>query len=158
MADEILNISTKLNAALKSDRAKRVAINTVLTVHKKRIFQDGLDADGARIGTYSTNPIEIPKKKQARNTGKTKFAGGYSEYKTAIGKNPGYVNLQNFGQMMADYGLMQAGPDFGLGYQNQLNYDKSIWLQDKYDKQIFHHSQSEIDLLMNVLMFELNKG
>ena len=157
MADEILNISTKLNAALKSDRAQRTAINTVLTVHKKRIFQDGLDADGAKIGSYSTNPIEIPKKKQARNTGKTHFKGGYAEYKTAIGKNPGYVNLQNFGQMMADYGLMQAGPDLGLGFQNPHNYDKSMWLQEKYDKAIFHHSQSEIDLLMNVLMFELNK-
>lgn len=155
--DEIRNISVKLSAALKSDRAKRVAINTVLAVHKKRIFDQGLDAGGAVIGTYSTEPIDIPPRKQARNTGKRHFAGGYAEYKTAIGKNPGYVNLQNFGQMMADYGLIVNGQDYGLGYNNSHNYDKSIWLQDKYKKEIFHHSQSEIDLLMNVLMFELNK-
>jgi hypothetical protein len=155
--DEIRNITVKMNAAIRSERAQRAAITTVLAVHKRRIFQDGLDADGGRIGTYSTNPIQIPKNKQARNTGKTKFEGGYAEYKTAIGKNPGYVNLQNFGQMMADYGLMQVGQEFGLGYQNPDNYNKSMWLQEKYDKQIFHHSQSEIDLLMNVLMFELNK-
>jgi hypothetical protein len=155
--DEIRDITIKMNAAIRSSKAQRIAVNTVLPIHKKRIFQDGLDADGARIGVYSTNPIDIPKKKQARDTGKTKFKTGYAEYKTAIGKNPGYVNLQNFGSMMADYGVMQSGTDLGLGFQNPHNYDKSMWLQDKYGKQIFHHSQSEIDLLMNVLMFELNK-
>lgn len=157
MADEILNISTKVNAALRSVKAQRAAISTVLSVHKRRIFQAGLDASDAKIGNYSTTPIKIAKKKQARNTGKTYFEGGYAEYKTAIGKNPGYVNLVNFGQMEADYGIIQNGSEFGLGYQNPHNYNKSIWLQDKYNKAIFAHSPSEIDLLGNVLMFELNR-
>lgn len=157
MADEILNISVKINAALRSDKAIRTAISTVLTTHKNRIFNEGLDANGAKIGTYSTNPINVSPQKQARNTGKRFFAGGWAEYKTAIGKNPGFVNLQNFGHMQADYGIIKDGTTYGLGYQNQDNYNKSIWLQEKYDKPIFVHSDSEIDLLGNVLMFELNK-
>lgn len=147
-----------MNAALRSDKVIRKAISTVLAVHKSRIFDQGLDANGDVIGTYSTNPINISSKKQARNTGKSFFPGGYAEYKTAIGKNPGYVNLQNFGHMRADYGLIQNGTEYGLGYQNPENYKKSIWLQEKYDKAIFHHSDKEIDLLGNVLMFEMNKA
>lgn len=157
MADEILNISVKINAAIRSDRVIRTAISTVLTRHKARIFNEGLDANGAKIGTYSTVPISIPKRKQARDTGKTKFPGGYAEYKTSIGKNPGYVNLQNFGHMMADYGLIQSGMEYGLGFQNQENYDKSIAVQDHFDKTIFAHSNEEVELLGNVLIYELNK-
>jgi hypothetical protein len=157
VADEILNIVVRMNAAIMSDRIRRTAITTVLSKHKARIFQAGLDADDAKIGTYSRKLISIPKKKQARDTGHTIFPGGYDQYKSEIGKNPGYVNLQNFGHMMADYGLIQSGPEYGLGFQNPDNYKKSIDLQDKYNKSIFAHSGSEIKLLVDTLTFELGK-
>ena len=136
----------------------RIALSSVLAIHKPRIFEKGLDGTDAKIGTYSTKPISIAKKNQARQTGKTYFKGGYAEYKTAIGKNPGFVNLRNTDQMRMDYGLIINGTSYGFGFQNELNYDKSQWLQDKYDKDIFDNDSKELDVLANVLVFELQKS
>ena len=136
----------------------RVALTTVLAIHKPRIFEKGTDASNAKIGTYSTKPASISKSNQSRQTGKTYFKGGYAEYKTAIGKNPGYVNLRNTDQMMMDYGMIASGGKFGLGFQNPLNYNKSQWMQDKFDKNIFDHTDFELNLLADVLKAELLKS
>lgn len=136
----------------------RIALSSVLAIHKPRIFEKGLDGNDAKIGTYSTKPISISKKNQARNTGKTYFKGGYAEYKKDVGKNPGYVNLRNTDQMMQDYGLIISGQSYGMGFQNKLNYDKSQWMQTKYGKDIFDHDDREIQVLTDVLTFEVTKA
>lgn len=158
VANELVTLVDRLNNAIRSERIMRTAISTVLSSHKPRIFEKGLDATGAKIGTYGTNPISISKKNQARQTGKTYFKGGYAEYKKAIGKNPGFVNLRNTDQMMMDYGIVQSGSQFGLGFQNKTNYDKSEWMTSKYDKDIFDHTQQELDILATVLTDEIQKS
>ena len=156
MANEIQNIIIKMNAAV-SDRSLLTAVNTVFGVHRARIFEQGLDANDQQIGTYSTNPMSLSKSRQARNTGRTFFKGGYAEYKTAIGKNPGYMNLRNFDQLYADYGVISGRGSIGLGFQNPVNYAKAINIQKKQGKTIFAHNAKEIDLLTNVLAFEINR-
>lgn len=158
MANEYLNLITKINSAIRSERNLRVALTTVMAVHKPRIFEQGKDASNSKIGTYGTNPISIAKKNQARQTGKTTFKGGYAEYKRDIGKNPGFVILRNTDQMMMDYGIVQSGTNFGFGFQNEANGNKSIWATDKYDKDIFQLSDQEVDLLGNVLIDQLNRS
>jgi hypothetical protein len=158
VADELKILVDKINSAIRSERTMRIAVSTVLAVHKPRIFEQGLDADGAKIGTYSKNPISISKSKQARNTGQTYFPGGYAEYKSAVGKNPGFVILRNTDQMMSDYGIRQAGNEFGLGFQNTENYNKSIWVQDHFDKQVFDHTEKELDILTATLEAEIAKA
>lgn len=115
----------------------------------------GLDAGGTQIGTYSTKPESISKKQQARNTGKTFFKGGYAEYKKIIGRNPGYVILRNTDQMMMDYGLVGANGDYGFGFHNHTNYNKSQWMEDKYKKDIFDLSDYETGILSDVLTKQL---
>lgn len=156
MADTLKSVISRINKAIQDERHLRVAITTVLAVHKPRIFEDGLAADGSKIGSYSTKPASVSKSQQAKNTGRTYFPGGYAEYKTAIGKNPGFVILVNTGQMKADYQLKFAGGKFGLGFQNPNNFDKSQWMQDKYDKQIFDHTQRELDIISDVLTRRIN--
>lgn len=129
----------------------RVSLSTVLAIQKPRIFEQGQDSKKTKIGKYSTTPISISKKNQARNTGKTYFKGGYAEYKSAIGKNPGFVNLRNTDQMMMDYQLIVNGDRFGFGFQNHFNYEKSEWLQDKYDKNVFDLTEQELDILADTL-------
>jgi hypothetical protein len=146
VANELTAIMNKIERVVKSDQTNRTALTTVLAQHKKRIFNDGKAADGSQIATYSTNPISISKKNQARNTGKTYFKGGYGEYKSAIGKNPGFVNLRNTDQMMMDYGLVVSGDDYGLGFQNEINYNKSQWMEEKFKKEIFEPSDADLDL------------
>lgn len=151
MANELLNIVTKVNNAIRSDQIKRAALSTTLAIHKPRIFERGEAENGSKIGTYSTNPISISKKNQARNTGKTFFKGGYSEYKSIIGRNPGFVNLRNTDQMQADYQLVKNGQDYGFGFQNSVNSKKMGWMTDKYDKPIAALSNRELDVLVQVL-------
>lgn len=136
MADEILNIVNRVNRAILSDKAKRIALTTTLAKHKPRIFESGLDENGGQIGTYSKK---------------------YATYKSKIGKNPGYVNLELTGQMKADYGLIQNGTEYAFGFQNQFNADKMGYAQDRYNKGIAHLSESEIDTFTTVLNDEVNR-
>jgi hypothetical protein len=155
VANELQAFTDKLKKLATSDKVMRVALSTVLAIHKPRIFQQGQDSKKTKIGTYSTKPISISKNNQARNTGKTYFKGGYAEYKSAIGKNPGYVNLRNTDQMMMDYQLMVNGDKFGFGFQNNVNYDKSQWMQEKYDKDIFDLTEQELNLLADTLKAQI---
>lgn len=156
MAKEIIDLIDRVNKAVRSDKAMRVALSTVLAVHKQRIFENGQDANKGKIGKYSTNPISISKKNQARNTGKTYFKGGYAEYHQEIGKGSD-VNYRNTDQMMMDYGIIQNGSQFGFGFQNTLNFNKSQWVQDHFDKDVFDLTQQELDLLGDVHKGEVEK-
>jgi hypothetical protein len=156
VAKELLDLIQRVNRAVKSDQVMRASLTTVLAIHKPRIFQQGQDSAKSKIGKYSTKPISISKKNQARNTGKTYFKGGYAEYKSAIGKG-GDVNFRNTDQMQMDYGIVQSGNSFGFGFNNDTNYDKSQWLQDKYGKDVFDLSDQEIDVLGNTLQAEVEK-
>lgn len=157
VANEYLQLIDKVNSAIRSEKVMRIALSSVLARHKPRIFEKGLDGKDSKIGTYSTKPISIAAKNQARNTGKTYFKGGYAEYKKDVGKNPGYVNLRNTDQMMHDYGLIINGNSYGMGFQNKLNYDKSQWMQEKYQKDIFDHDDEELKVLTEVLTFEIQR-
>lgn len=157
VANEFLNFIDKVNASIRSDQNMRIALTTVMAVHKPRIFAQGQDEKGEKIGTYGTKPISISKTKQARNTGKTYFKAGYAEYKKVIGKNQGFVNLRNTDQMMMDYGIVQNGGQFGFGFQNSFNANKSGWMTEKYDKDIFQLSDKEVDILGNVLVDQINR-
>lgn len=158
MANEFTQLIDKINAVVRSDRNMRVALSTVLAIQKPRIFEQGFSAKGAKIGTYGTKPISISKSRQARNTGRTYFKGGYAEYKSAVGKNPGYVILRNTDQMYGDYGLIGSGISFGFGFQNSFNYNKSQWMENKYQTKIFDLSRYEENTLADVLVRQLKTG
>lgn len=134
------------------------AVNSVMAMQKKRIFEDGKASNDSKIGTYGTKPISISKGRQAKQTGKTRFRGGYREYKSLTGKEAGFVNLQDTGQMMMDLGTTLVGRnEVGIGFSNTFNADKSEWNETKYKKEIFATTESEDDLFIKVLEFELGK-
>lgn len=154
MGAELPNINNRLLALINTGIASRIALITTFTFHKTRIFVRGLDSQGSQIGHYSTKPISISKKNQAKQTGRTRFKGGYAEYKSAIGKNPGFVNLRNTDQLYGDYSLTQTGRDFGFGFSNPLNSQKAGWVTEKYDKEIFPVSDQELEMFANILVKE----
>lgn len=158
MANEIIDTYNKLQAVIRSDVSRRRALTSVFGPHRERIFAKGQAADGSQIGTYSTKPASISKKKQARQTGRTFFPGGYSEYKSAVGKNPGYVILRDTDQMYADYGIVQNGGSFGFGFQNDFNSEKMGWMTKKYGKDIAALSDDEFSKYVDVLLHELNRA
>lgn len=158
MANELQQIIKDIQKAATSDKPMRTALTTLLAIQKQRIFQQGQDRNKTTIGTYSTKPISISKNSQARQTGKTYFKGGYAEYKSAIGKNEGKVNLRNTDQMQMDYGIVKgSGTSWGLGFQNEENYNKSQWNSEKYKKDIFDPSDQELSIFADVLKAEIEK-
>ena len=159
MANEWGNILSDLNRLRRNDRAIRIALTSVFAVHKQRIFNKGQTADGGKIGTYSTVPASVSRQNQARNTGRTYFPGGYAQYKSAIGKNPGFVNLRNTDQMMMDYTFQVIGNDtYGFGFSNDFNFDKSGWAEEHFNKNIFDESTTEGNLMEKILTQELERN
>lgn len=151
MAKELRKLIQNLNQVLKSDRVLRTALTTTLAEHKQRIFTDGKDSTGGKIGSYSTDPIYISNKSSARKfSGKGRFfKGGYNQYKQAIGKNPGFVNLENTGNMMKDYTLLALGKKWGFGFNNSKNADLSYYNEEHFNKKIFELTSEEEDLLID---------
>src|SRR5690606_32661050 len=126
VAGELVNLVVRVNQAIRSEKVLRTAVVTVLSEHKPRIFEQGLDENNGKIGTYSTRPISIARSRQARDTGRTRFPGGYSEYKKAVGKNPGFVTLRDTDQMMHDYGIVDRGSgQLGLGDRKSTRLNSS---------------------------------
>jgi len=158
VANEFTGLIAKINNAVRNDQNLRVALSSILAIHKQRIFSGGFDGKGVKIGTYSTKPISIAKSQQARNTGKTFFKGGYAEYKRAVGKNPGFVTLRNTDQMMMDYGLVGSNGSYGFGFQNSSNYEKMQNLQNKYQKHIADISKNELERLADIVTDQLIKS
>lgn len=147
-----------INRVLQNERTLVAAANSVLAQQKDRIFNKGRASNESQIGNYSTNPISISRSRQARQTGKTYFKGGYREYKGLTGKESAFVNLQDTGQMMMDLGTTVVGVgEIGIGFSNQFNADKSEWAEEKYKKEIFASTDKEDDLFTRVIEFELNK-
>lgn len=155
MANNWGKLIDDINKLRRDDRGIRKALSTVLAVQKQRIFSKGQAAEGGKIGRYSKKPASISRKNQARQTGHSYFAGGYAQYKSKIGKNPGFVNLRNTDQMMMDYTLQILGNDtYGFGFSNEFNFDKSQWAEEHFDKNIFDESRAEGDLMEKILIAE----
>lgn len=147
-----------INKLLRNDRVMIAATNSVLVEQKKRIFQQGKASNEQRIGSYSTDPISIARKNQARNTGKTYFKGGYKQYKGLTGKGNSFVNLRNTDQMMMDLSTFVLGKnEYGIGFNNDFNAEKRDWMEDKYRKDIFATTAKEDNLFEKVIEFELSK-
>lgn len=148
----------ELNNLLNVDKTMRIAMSSLLAAQKKRIFQEGNDAENSKIGTYSKKKISISRKNQAKDTGRTVFEGGYAEYKSLIGRNPGYVNLRNTDQMMMDFSVqIISSNEYGLGFNNDINFDKTEWMESKYKKEIFDESSQEAELVENIILTEIDK-
>lgn len=155
VANEFTGLIAKINNAVRNDRNLRLALTSILAIHKQRIFSGGYDGRGVKIGTYSTKPTSIPRDRQARDTGRTHFKGGYAEYKRAIGKNPGYVNLRNTDQMQMDYGIVGSNLSYGFGFQNSANFQKMKWMERKYFRDIAITSNNELERLADILVNQL---
>lgn len=146
--NEIKNVDKVLLSVLSSVQANQI----------ERIFDKGLDGNDNPIGIYSTKPISISKKRQARNTGKTYFKDGYKEYKQAIGFNSSKVNLVDSGQMMGDYSIIKIDDNtYGIGFKNDLNSNKADGNEKRFNKEIFAHSPSDDQVLDKAFDFELNR-
>lgn len=129
----------------------------VATVHgemSQRIFEQGEAADGSQIGQYSTTPgtYGMPGKKAKF------YPGGYKQFKQDVGRQSSFVDLKLTRSLQVDFsnGLRKLTP---LKYQVAVNQGKNaskwIELEDKYGKDIFDASKSEVDRIQKIIADEM---
>lgn len=124
-----------IDQILKSDFIRPV----LLTVHQQmtvRIFDQGKDSNEQQIGEYSDAYIKVRQRK-------------------GLGTNKKVI-LEFTGQMRNDFRLLEQSDQFGSGFSNQNNADKSRWVEETYSKQIFDLTEAEQKLLEDLLDKKVN--
>lgn len=189
----MIKIKTNINkvvevniAALKqladTDKMLRTAATTVLPMMKKRIHEEGKDADGSQIGTYSKGYMKVrtgnfsnaTRVTKGANKGKLKDAGVFTDRTIRLNKNTGvFTGEEKVGKQRPRYNRtsdtkvilsltrqmendMKVIPlksgSYGIGYSNSINYDKSQWCEETYNKKgkIFSLSADEISAVNTI--------
>lgn len=93
---------------------------------RKRIHQDGKDANLTDIGQYTPAYIRTRVKKYNRSSAPRVIAS---------------LTRQMENDMTS--GAIKTGKGYGIGFKNDFNFKKARWVEDTYDKKIFSLTQSE---------------
>ena len=145
------------------------AINQeLITAHflkVQRIYSDGLLGDeGNRRFAYRGGPLYVnpansprafapkgkPSKRKPKKNPKTRYFPSYAAFRTAVGRQPAFVDLTLFGTLRADHtaGLARTSEvTWEERLKNPTNFDKLSGLKDKYG-QFTRYNQKEIDNLL----------
>ena len=122
---------------LLSGSVERAAILTLHQQITRRIFDEGKDAKGSQIGTYSQGYMRARRKKG--------FGGSRK------------VVLEFTGQMRNDFSVIEVDGNLASGFKNDFNGKKSYWVETTYGKDIFLLTESEVKLLEDLIDKELQK-
>lgn len=138
MANENMNQQIKqINDLINIDRIERRVFLSVHALITDRIFNKGKDSQNRNIGRYSNGYV---KRRLKNNWGASKK-----------------VILQFTGQMKNDFSLIRKGDQYGSGFKNIKNGDKSRWVESTYEKEIFSPTRKEIKEANTLYASELNK-
>ena len=162
-----VNISL-LRSLADNDKMLRTAATSVLDLMKKRIHQDGLDAEGKTIGTYSKGYMVIrtgsfqnsARVSRGKNKGSLKNSGVFTKGKNAGAVRPQYnrsndpkVILSLTRQMENDMKVVPlSSGTYGIGYTNTDNFKKSQYCEATYKRQgkIFSLSDAEVEVVQTI--------
>lgn len=174
----VVQLKSQLTEAA-SDQMLRTVAFAVLPEIKKRVHVEGKASDGTQIGTYSAsymalrtgNYANADKFKKGKNAGKNKNAGTFTDRTIRLNKQtgtftgedkvgkarPNYhrstdtkVILSLTRQMENDLSVFPVSGGYGIGYNNQFNYEKSQWNEKTYKKRIWSLTEGEKDLAKTV--------
>lgn len=172
--DGIEQLLKDLNALVDRDKTLRIAALSTHAVNKNRIFGEGGDADGGKIGSYSTEPTYISNRNspvKVRPVGKNGdttfsdgtphksayFHGGYKEYRSTIGRQTSTVDLRLSGQMESSYVVKAQGNIYVSGFLNPLDDLKADGNEERFEKEIFALSEKEADIFLSVYLEQIDK-
>ncbi len=177
-------IPEAIEATIESELT--IAIGDMEADIKRRIFLNGLDANGTKIGSYSTDPIyvsingarkrygsQIPTSKlkgkgKAENS-KSKFKNGnsrrsqyfkngYAGFREFMGRDIGTVNLDLTGNLQNSISSGTNANVATIAFLNTEAQDLAGYLEERFSgKNIFAASQGEVDLLTQALENAVNE-
>lgn len=177
----VLRISSINKGGSAHDRISRIGAESMLSEVRERIHSKGLAADGSAIGQYSRKPMYVSLKSNIGNNksfgqpagknGNTTFSSGkkhkakyfgegYSQFKTAIGRNQlGSVNLTLSGTMQNQLVVLPKNGGYGLGFSNSELLKRALFFEEKkYKKRIWALSIDEKAILKEVIKFEVRNA
>jgi hypothetical protein len=133
---------------------------------QQRIFERGVNGSNKKIGTYSTTPAWFVKKQfkktgafrgRGKNSNKPTFKNGkprrsmyqpmgYKGLKATQGYQNAFVNFSYSNQLRNQFGTRLAvDKNLVVLKLDAINANKTSWLEDKYGKQSFKHTEAEKD-------------
>lgn len=155
--------------AVEIPKAEEVAIRSMLGYYIGRIFNDGKDSSGSKIGDYSTTPMLTGAKNFRTKTKAAAFfdaedvefrtvkskgknlalgliEGGYKEFRELNGLRSDTVDLQFTGSLFESIIVGTYGANFVLGYNSSEKARIAQHLENKYGKKIFYPTEEEIKI------------
>lgn len=163
----------------KEVKPLKIAVLSVNALRMKRIFQDGLNSNNSKIGTYnSSTPIYVsdnqaPKKVNHKGkTGKPIKSGYYDSYKdfrAAMGRESDFVNLRLTNDLQSDLSNSPVTGDsvgkfdnlikvnaftYKVALKRDINIKKKQGLEKKYGP-VFAHTAFEKGEYNKILSAEL---
>jgi len=124
LAEVNARISTKLDKLKDKEYITRPLCFDLLELMKKRIHEDGINASGTQIGTYSNEYLKLRIKKYNRSAD-TKVI----------------VSLTR--QLENDWSVIATVNGYGIGFKNKFNLQKARWVEAIKDCVIFSLTQNE---------------
>lgn len=164
------NISDVLNGiasnliGMKNDMLREVA-TSMLPVVKDRIHTDGKAADGTQIGTYSKGYMAVRtgvyqsngKITKGKNKGETRNVGVFTKGKNKGEERPKYNRTSDTKvvasltrQMESDFSVQATSEGYGLGFNNDENFNKSQYVEATYKKKIYGLTDTEKEQAVEV--------
>ncbi len=145
-----------------------VAENMIVLIHK-RIHVDGIDSNAEPIGEYSKGYLAVRsgifqnthRISRGVNKGKTKGSGTFTSQaapeKVGLprtnynrGTDPKVI-ISLTRQLENDYAVKPTEKGYGIGFNNQHNFDKSQYVEATYHKQIFALTDSEEKIAVEII-------
>lgn len=149
----VLNLTGKLKGIAGGELTRLIATD-LLASNNRRIHNDGIAVNGAKIGNYSikpmyANPKVSPKKFTGiGKTGRTKFLNGkqhvtryfktgYRGFRSFVGREVSVVNLQLSGKLKLDWVMQPQGKNFLLGFKSKYGSEVSRGNEQRFGKRIW---------------------
>lgn len=182
--DFITNLENKITSLNEVNKPFEVGVFTVISQMIPRIFEEGINSNGNKIGDYDSKksiyvntsinaPVkETPRGKDGKDTfkngkkKKTTYYSSYKEFRQRQGRESGFVNLDLIGELKLDIAKGESIRDvnkfkvnsneYSITVSKEINEKKVKGLEKKYGK-IFTPTDKEIEKMIEVINFELKK-
>lgn len=130
---------------------------------KRRIFNDGLAADGSRIGQYSTKPGNYGEKsfivrsafKPPPNRKTVHIPTGYKGLRQLNGRQVGYVDLSYTGSLMQSIRTVVGASGAIVAIEDEKEIAIAEGNEERYGKQIFIAGEREEQAIIAAIEIEL---
>ena len=170
----------KLDEQLIKISNAKFLLTSVTAVHSrqvKRIFEQGLNGDGVKIGNYNSsdplyvNPDDSPKSFPTKGkNGETTFKNGkkhktgyfdsYKAFRRAISRETGFVNLRLTENLKFDFtnSLTLMGDVYVTGTKKKENTLKADGAINKYGVATFQLTDNEKQIFIESVKLKLKNG